>query len=778
MSLAPSRLTSQRLGVNNHERLQRLPRRSSRRQLLARQRARRLRLPPDPGRPGQTSAFGAPAKTPFGAQPRARSLFNPSSARRRADASAFGSTTTSAFGATQPYARAFGAPAAAPAAFGATSSRSGHQQKTPFGQPGAFGQTGGAGPARRRSPAQPAATSAPRPGAGRPVRQAHGDGLPLHHDEPAYRAKSFEERASRTKRQQRPRRCRAAAGGFGAHRRPRLRIATTTTSPLERRRPAGPSARQRWRAAPAAIAGAAPAPAGGCSAPQRSGARRRRRLPWALRGPRPPQGFRGTPAPAPSAGLFGAPGTGAGRLFGSTPAPAPGAGAAPCVGATNTTGGGLFGAPSPRGVVCRRAGAAPGGLFGSTRARSRRLRRRPPSAPAAAPASGCWSACAGPRRRAARGPRPGPGAFRARRHSRSKARRGPLRCPRARARRLVRQRAGTAGLFGSAPAPPRGAGAPAAEGRCSGAAKPQAVLWCPCPGPEGPLGRPRAPAPGSVLPERCSDFGPVGPSRPAGLIRRAGPAAGGLFGSALVRRQPAGRALPAGAPLRARVRRRRGGPSARSSSSSRWCIALRRRAAGSVAALAQRCRGARPGSGRPWSASRKAEATAKAADRVADGADALGRQDRAARRTSRRRAANFDAALAGPMTYSPAARAPRPHDTPRAARPSLAGSPRSRWAGRRRGVLGRATAASSSTRRRGPRAEIRGPSEGGGRGPGTGRAVGERERGRGPGAARAARQGVAPLALAGAPSPSRAAPPPLFGAAGPSRRRQRRDPRR
>ena len=101
---------------------------------------------------------------------------------------------------------------------------------------------------------------------------------------------------------------------------------------------------------------------------------------------------------------------------------------------------------------------------------------------------------------------------------------------------------------------------------------------------------------------------------------------------------------------------------------------------GSVAALAQRSAALEARLGPSVVGVSEADATAKAADRVADGAavrlDTL--QNGAARRTSDAGRRALDAALAGPTTYSPAARAPprSRHDTPsRAARPSLAGSP-------------------------------------------------------------------------------------------------------
>ena len=197
---------------------------------------------------------------------------------------------------------------------------------------------------------------------------------------------------------------------------------------------------------------------------------------------------------------------------------------------------------------------------------------------------------------------------------------------------------------------------------------------------------------------------------------------------------------------------------------------------GSVAALAQRSAALEARLGPSVVGVSEADATAKAADRVADGAavrlDTL--QNGAARRTSDAGRRALDAALAGPTTYSPAARAPprSRHDTPsRAARPSLAGSPAVSVGrpspaaylglGHRRLVLD-AEARSSPTRRSSRPFEKEAaavPALAAPPASANGAAV--------PALPAPPRQGVAPLALAGAPSPSPAPapPPPLFGAA-------------
>ena len=158
--------------------------------------------PATPGGFG-TSAFGAPAKTPFGAPaPAPGGLFgSPATPGGFGQTSAFGSTTTSAFGATQPSNATglFGAPAAAPTAFGQTTTSpfgATQQKSSPFGAaPTAFGQTGGAFGAAAQA----------QPGTGQPPYQPHRDQEQntsgkrmemVYHcitTNPAYRAKSFEE---------------------------------------------------------------------------------------------------------------------------------------------------------------------------------------------------------------------------------------------------------------------------------------------------------------------------------------------------------------------------------------------------------------------------------------------------------------------------------------------------------------------------------------------------------------------------------------------------------
>jgi len=678
-----------------------------------------------------------------------------------------------------------GSGAAAPSAFGQTASPFGQQQATSaFGQPAAPSAFGG-------SPAFGAQSQQARPGTGQPPYQPTRDTEQntsgkrmemVYHcitTNPAYRNKSFEELRIEDYQQGNKGRGGAApaAGGFGS----------SPTGAF------GPPATSSPFGAPAPAPGAfGAAPAFGAPAPAAGG----------LFGsaPAPAAGGFGfgastttSPfgAPAPAAGgLFGAPAPAPGGLFGSAPAPAPGAfGAAPAFGAP---GGSLFGAPKPAGGGLFGAaapapsafGAAPafgapaaGGLFGSAAAPAFGAPKPAGGlfgapAPAAggglfgasAPAAGGLFGSAAPATAfgapAFGAPKPAGGLFGA-----------PA--PAAGGGLFGAPAPAAGGLFGSAPAP--GAfGAPAAGGGLFGAPKPAGSLFgAPAPAAGGGLfgSAPAAggglfgsaPAPGAFRAPTAGG-GLFGAPKPAGGMFGAAPApsafslggtstGGGLFGGAPSTGfgAQAGGLFGGGAmssPPGAQQQQQQ------SLATSPYGAG----AGGSVAALAQRSAALEARLGPSVVGVSEADATARYADRVADGAAARldTFQHGAARRSDAGRRA-LDAAMAGPMTYSPSARAlPRSrHDTPsRAARPSLAGSP-APSAGRPSPAaylgLGHRRLVLDAEARRSPMQRSSRPFE--------------KEASSAPALAAPPRPDVAPLALTGgAPSP---APPPLFGAAEP-----------
>ena len=691
--------------------------------------------PATPGGFG-TSAFGAPAKTPFGAPaPAPGGLFgSPATPGGFGQTtSAFGSTTTSAFGATQPSNATglFGAPAAAPRVrvgrHHLAVRRDPAKRQAPFGQPPAFGQTGGAFGAAAQA----------QPGTGQPPYQPHRDQEQntsgkrmemVYHcitTNPAYRAKSFEELRLEDYKQGNKGRGGAApaAGGFGSS--PTTGAfgsTTTTTSPFGAPAPA-PGALRR--------AGVRRARARGRRTLREHGAGARRVWFGQRFGATTTSPF-GAPAPAPAGGLFGArrrrparsglqlpagssaPSLPGGGLFGSTPAPAPG----------------LFGARRRRRAACSEARPRPRPALLALHLRSEQPTRlaaacsAPPSpreavfgAPAPAPApSAPRPRSARPRRprrvvysgRAGAGPgglfgstpAPAPGAFGAApAFGAPKARGRSLRRARARARRLVRERAGTRGRIVWLDAGPSTGGVRGAGGRRAVRGAPGRRVACSAPPRRRPaalFGSTPAPAPGAFSLGGTATSGGLFGAKPAGggVVRRAGPR--GRRRTVRETRPAPGRWLVReltytafGAPSTGLFGGAAASPlGAQQQQQSLVTSPYGAGADGSVAALAQRSAALEARLGPSVVGVSEAEATAKAADRVADGAavrlDTL--QNGAARRTSDAGRRALDAALAGPTTYSPAARARR---GPATTRPLERRGPRSparppcRWAGRR-----------------------------------------------------------------------------------------------
>ena len=489
-----------------------------------------------------------------------------------------------------------------------------------------------------------------QPGTGQPPYQPHRDQEQntsgkrmemVYHcitTNPAYRAKSFEELRLEDYKQGNKGRGGAApaAGSFGSSPTTGAFGSTTTTTrrPLERlhlhRGLSEPRRSARPRPRPADSSGAPRHRRPAHSAQQPSDRRRRRRS--ARRRRRPLAGCSGPGAGARRrSGLQLPAGSSAPSLPGgslaaprhrrraclalrrrrpaacseSTPAPAPGAfGAAPAFGATNTTGGGLFGAPKPPAELIWRAGARTGRL----RRHRARLRR------ARGGARGRFSGrrCAGPRTFWG----PGACAWRFWRRSgvwRPEARGRSLRCARARARRPVRgaPRHRPVDYSARRRPPPRGLRRAGGRRAVRGGPETRGGLFG---APARPLGALRVHAGAGARRVLTGRHGDV--RRPVrreagrrGIVRRAGPRSrrtvqrtpapapgGGLFGSS-----PTG---AFGAPSTGLFGGAAASPSARSSSSSRWS---HRPTAPAPTAASRRSRSGPPrsrrGSGRPWSAS-------------------------------------------------------------------------------------------------------------------------------------------------------------------------------